>query len=215
MPHHHPRTDYSSYIGRKCHCLTVIGLDVPQSGRTRLICQCKCGNQTKVFPYQFDTGDIKSCGCLRHRHPYNATHILSKTKLYHIWETMRLRCTSPKNKKYYLYGARGIGVCDEWLNDFLSFREWSLSHGYSEGLSLDRIDNSKGYSPDNCRWTTRKVQQRNRRCNRLITYNGETLTLVEWCDKLGLSYKTIDNRLLKGWDEIKALTTPIISNKKK
>ena len=173
-------------IGTTSNNLTCVDVIVPKSGRKRLLCKCSCGGATSLFPYQFISGEIKSCGCIKHNAPHNATHKLSKTKLYHIWETMRLRCHNPSNKKYYMYGARGITVCDEWINDFLSFQSWSYSSGYADGLSIDRIDNSAGYSPSNCRWVDRKTQQRNTRRNIYIEYNGETRALIEWCEILNL-----------------------------
>ena len=202
-------------IGKKINMLEAVDIErvfekkKKNQYTTMIRCKCECGNTTLLFPYQFINGLIKSCGCIKTRTPYNATHKLSKTNLYHIWETMRLRCNSSKNKKYYSYGARGIKVCDEWNNNFLAFREWSLNNGYSKGLSLDRIDNNGNYESTNCRWTTRKCQQRNRRNTIYITYNNETKSLSEWCEILNLNYKTISNRIYSGWDKIKALTTPI------
>lgn len=211
-------THYDYLLGTKQNALTAIEIITqsnpkkPNQRQTLIKCRCDCGNITYVLPYQFIGNEIKSCGCYRHRVAYNATHKQSKTPLYHIWETMRLRCTSPKNKKYYMYGARGITVCDEWLNDFIAFRDWSLSHGWKKGLSIDRIDNNRGYSPENCRWVTRSVQQRNTRRNVYITYQGKTQTLIDWCEELNLNYKTINNRINKGWDKIRALTEPIHSS---
>ncbi len=84
-------------------------------------------------------------------------------RIYHIWESMKSRCYDSKNKCYYLYGGRGIAVCDEWKNDFLKFCDWALNNGYADNLTIDRIDNYKGYFPDNCRWATNLEQQRNKR----------------------------------------------------
>lgn len=203
------KQDLSHFIGKKQNLLTVIDIIVPQNGRKKLLCKCDCGNYTEILPYQFTSENIKSCGCLKHRTPYNATHKLSQTPLYHIWETMRLRCHNPNNKKYYSYGARGIYVCEEWRNNFLSFQEWALSNGYKKGLSIDRIDNNKGYYPDNCRWATIKEQQRNTRRNIMITIDNETKSLIEWCEIYNLPYKTICNRIANGWDKHKALFYPI------
>ncbi|MBR3208860.1 MAG: hypothetical protein IKF82_01185 [Bacilli bacterium] len=122
---------------------------------------------------------------------------------------MKLRCFSPKNSKYYLYGARGITVCDEWKNDYLSFRKWAYSNGYAPNLSIDRINNDGNYEPSNCRWVSRKIQQRNRRNCIYITYNNKTQCLADWCDELNLGYKTICNRISNGWEPVKAITTPI------
>ena len=99
--------------------------------------------------------------------------------LYNKWGSMKTRCYYPKSKDYKNYGGRGIKICDEWLN-YDNFRNWSISTGYQEGLTIDRIDNDRNYEPSNCKWVTMKEQQRNKRNNRIITYNGKSLTLVEW-----------------------------------
>lgn len=133
-------------------------------------------------------------------------HRKSNTRLYNIYSHMKSRCYDSNNDHYKWYAARGITICDEWLNDFMSFYEWAMNNGYKENLTLDRIDNDKGYSPDNCRWTTMKVQVRNRSNTRNITYKGETKTLTEWCDQLELNYKTIYARLyVHDWPVGKAL----------
>ena len=111
---------------------------------------------------------------------------------------MRRRCGDPKDAGYRNYGERGITVCDEWVNDYAAFREWSNANGYADDLTIDRIDNDKGYSPDNCRWTTMKVQSNNTRVNHRVTYQGETHTLSEWGDILGISDDKIGRRLKKG-----------------
>lgn len=202
-------------IGQKENLLTAIDIITPSNpvkpNQKRCIvkCKCDCGNITYLYPYQFKSMSIKSCGCLKHATPYNATHKLSKENIYHIWETIRLKCTSHKNQKYYLYGARGIKICDEWFNDYISFRNWSLANGYKKGLTIDRINNNGNYEPSNCRWTTHKIQQNNTRRNIYITYNNKTQTLKQWCEELNLNYKTINNRIKLGWDKIIALTTPI------
>lgn len=206
---------YNYLIGSKQNALTAIDVVTrphptkPWQKQSLIKCKCECGNITFLLPSHFKKGYIKSCGCYRHRSPYNTTHKQSRTPLYHIWETMRLRCSSPNNKKYYMYGARGIKVCDEWFNNFIAFRDWSLSHGWEQGLTLDRIDNNAGYSPDNCRWTTHAVQQRNTRRNVYITYQGKTQILADWCTELGLKYKVIQTRIVNGWDKVRALTEPI------
>lgn len=131
------------------------------------------------------------------------------SRLTVIHNGMKYRCYNPKATNYCNYGARGITICDEWLDSkrinvshrnnptkgFLAFKNWALANGYAENLTLDRIDNSKGYSPENCRWVTTKVQNNNRRSNLLITYKGQIKTLHQWCDELNLSYSKISQRL--------------------
>lgn len=110
------------------------------------------------------------------------------------WRNMISRCYDENNKSYRNYGGRGITICDEWKNDLHSFVSWAVSSGWKKGLTLDRIDVDGKYSPDNCRWETRKVQGRNTRRNIMITHNGETRCLSEWCEILGLSYTKVKQR---------------------
>ena len=112
------------------------------------------------------------------------------SRLNNIYWGMIARCNRPNNPAYYLYGGRGISVCDSWMTGFKPFKEWALAHGYSEGLTIDRINNNKGYSPENCRWVTMKEQIRNRRIAIKLSINGVEKTLWEWCEQFGLSYTT-------------------------
>jgi hypothetical protein len=128
-------------------------------------------------------------------------------RLNYIYVNMKERCCNPNCKNYKNYGGKGITVCEEWLNKeivskghkmtkgWIAFRDWALSNGYRDDLTIDRIDATKGYSPDNCRWVSQKVQQNNRSNNRLVTYKGKTQTLSEWCDELHLNYKTVSTRI--------------------
>ena len=132
---------------------------------------------------------------------------------------MKARCYDPTNCSYKNYGKRGITVCDEWINNevisypstkgWLAFKSWALSNGYTDELTIDRIDNNKGYSPDNCRWVTMKVQSNNTRHNRFITYNGVTKTMVQWSEDLNIGYETLVYRLhIAHWSVKKAFETP-------
>lgn len=137
-----------------------------------------------------------------------ATHHMSGTRIYKIWMSMRHRCQIPSDANYYKYGARGIQVCDEW-RDFSVFYNWAMNHGYSDNLSIDRIDNDGNYCPENCRWVTRQVQANNTRRNKLITYNGKTQSLPDWCRELNLNYKTIRTRInVYNWNVERAFTVP-------
>lgn len=125
------------------------------------------------------------------------------TKLHWVWRAMKQRCENPRNKRYLSYGGRGITVCNDWkgVYGFLNFCKWSQENGYSEGLSLDRIDNDRGYSPENCRWVKSEAQANNKRTNVLVTYKGITLTLKQWSDKLGVPYTTLQSRHYKGYSD--------------
>lgn len=106
------------------------------------------------------------------------------TRLYNIFRGMKKRCYNKNCKDFYKYGGRGITVCDEWKDSFQAFYDWSIANGYFDNLTIDRIDNNKGYSPDNCRWVDIKTQSNNTRKNVFLTYNGETMTLAEWGEKI-------------------------------
>lgn len=132
-------------------------------------------------------------------------HGLCNTKLYAIWQTMKQRCANPNCRGYKWYGAKGIKVCDEWL-DVTSFCEWAWSHGYEEGLTIDRKDHAGNYEPSNCRWISMSKQQSNKSSNHTLTMNGETHTLTEWAKKLNIKRSTLSNRLnVLGWSVERAL----------
>lgn len=119
-------------------------------------------------------------------------------RLHRIYNGMKSRCYHPSAKDYKHYGAKGIKVCQEWLNSFLNFYEWALSHGYEDSLTIDRINVNKDYCPDNCRWVDLNTQNNNRTYNVLLTYKSETHTIAQWSKITGLSYFLIWNRYKKG-----------------
>ena len=132
-----------------------------------------------------------------------------QSRLSHIYNCIKDRCYNSHNSSFKNYGGRGITVCEEWLNKehykgshnatkgFMAFKEWALANGYQDNLTIDRIDNNKGYSPENCRWVTNKVQSNNRRSNHFITYEGITKTIAEWADYLKVNQATLYQRLCR------------------
>lgn len=177
--------------------LTVIGVDESKASGTQWECLCECGNIRSVRQHSLLDGHIKSCGCLVTASIMeNLTkHGKYYTPLYAVWRGMNQRCYNEKHIDHKWYSERGIGVCDEWRNNFESFYSWSQENGYKNGLSLDRIDNTKGYSPENCRFVTAKDQANNRTTNIMITHDGRTQTLKQWTEELGLKYHTIYERV--------------------
>jgi hypothetical protein len=135
------------------------------------------------------------------------THGLSYTPEYRAWQTMRLRCVDPTNAAYPDYGGRGITVCERWLNSVEAFVA-DMGPKPTPAHELDRENNDGNYEPDNCRWVTRKVNDRNRRSNRFLTFGGETLCVAEWCERLGLPCDTVHKRLEAGWSIEQTLTVP-------
>lgn len=121
------------------------------------------------------------------------------TRLYNIWLNMKQRCSNPKASHYEYYGGRGISVCREWRDSFSSFREWAISNGYNEKLTLDRIDRDEDYCPGNCRWITQMEQMSNTSRNIMLTYKGDTHSLSEWSRILGVPYGTLKSRYRYGW----------------
>lgn len=134
---------------------------------------------------------------------------INRDRVYCIWKHMKDRCYNPNFKHYGHYGGRGITVCDEWRKDFNSFYEWAISNGYDDSLTLDRKDVNGNYDPTNCRWATRREQMLNTRRNHYLTYDGETLTVNEWAEKLGMKQNTLLCRIRRGWSVERALTTRV------
>lgn len=175
------------------------------------LCECECGNKTIVQSCILRHGKTASCGCLRNEvvSKINTKHGQAHTRPYKTWKNMIARCYHKNYKNYKNYGGRGIQVCEEWKNDFVSFYNWAISNGYTDNLTLDRINTDGNYEPNNCRWVSMKEQDRNRRTNRLLTYNGETHCYAEWEQLLNFGRGMVWNRLNRGWSIEKALTTPV------
>lgn len=134
----------------------------------------------------------------------------SGTRIYRILGNMKTRCYNPRAPRYADYGARGITICDQWKNSFEAFRTWAVANGYEDGLMIDRINNDKGYSPENCRWVTPKQNNVNQRSNVRIEIAGRTLTVSEWAAEpiCEVEASAVRRRLSLGWDPVAAVTTP-------
>lgn len=210
----HPNKIFKDLTGLKFGRLTVLrryGTD--KYRKIYWECKCKCGNTVIVRGNALKSGNTKSCGCLIYESK-NIKHGMRHKRLYRIWSGMKSRCYTKTNPAYDRYGGRGISMCEEWMRNFMAFYNWAMDNGYTEGLSIDRIDVNGNYEPYNCRWATAKEQSDNKRCNILITIGNETLDLQQWCDKIGIKRSTVNTRVrICGWSYEQALTTPVRAHK--
>ena len=187
---------YLNLIGQKFNRLTIVsGSDRP----FHLECRCDCGKMHTASKSNLELGKVKSCGCLRDEKisGMTRTHGLSKTTEFKLWMGMKRRCYDTESISYERYGAMGITVCDRWKNSFTAFLN-DMGLVPEKGLSLDRINNAQGYSPENCRWATRIEQGRNKRNNRIITIGGVSKPLVAWAEQAGINDRVIYKRLARG-----------------
>lgn len=200
--------------GKQFGRLTVLAFAGRDStGKDRWKCRCQCGVEKIVRGDHLLGGRSHSCRCLsrekaaenaRTMGRKNVIHGGTATKLYSHWHKMKDRCQNPNHVAYKSYGGRGIAVCESWSNSFEAFRDWALANGYEAGLTLDRIDNSLGYGPNNCRWATSKQQAKNRSTS--IVVDGKCL--AEWARQSVISVSGFYRRIKKGWNVHDACTTP-------
>ena len=201
--------------GQKFGRLTVVcRAENDRYNAARWTCECECGATCIVAGKDLRCGHTLSCGCLRKEAAHNkSTHGLSRTRIYRIWSDMKNRCYNRNVPNYKNYGERGIRVCDEWL-DPSKFFEWAFNSGYTDELTIERIDLDGNYEPENCKWITLKQQQANKTTSHIVTINGKSKCLREWCDDYEIDYKTVHHRInCLGWDAEKALTTKIRRHK--
>jgi hypothetical protein len=211
--------------GQRFGRLTVIGPTdrKSKSGDRYWKCICDCGNDAEVLGACLRHGNTKSCGCYvkeflasGNRRTHGGSSGGKHERLYGVWCAMKNRCKLPSVPDYYRYGGRGISVCAEWANDYQAFREWAYKNGYDDSAprgkcTVDRVDNERGYSPDNCRIVTIKEQMSNKCSNHLVTYMGETMTALQayqkYAIKNGVKYGTLIHRLNHGWSDSEAIET--------
>ena len=177
-------------IGEKFARLTVVAERGIRNHKRMWECRCECGGVTVAATGQLRSGGTKSCGCLKR--DIQTKHGMWKSRTYSIWNAMLNRCRQAQHKKYYA----DIGICERWRQ----FENFLTDMGEApEGMSIDRIDNAKGYSPDNCRWATQRTQVRNTRRRTEYEYKGERKSLIEWAETLGMSFEMLRGRIRRGW----------------
>lgn len=209
-------------IGRKFGRLLVIERGPEQYApcgqhRDMWVCKCDCGNVKTIAEDSLRYNKTKSCGCLGTENliKRSTKHNKFGTRIYNLWGNMNYRCNNERSDHYQYYGGRGIKVCDEW-QEFEPFYDWAMSHGYSDDLTIDRIDVNGNYCPENCRWVTPKEQANNRRNTRYLTYNGETKCVKDWENETGIQSVIIKHRIdYYGWNVEMALTESVGARRKK
>lgn len=173
-------------------------------GRSAWMCQCDCGTRKVISANDMRSGKSRSCGCLERENRLSIknrskrTHQMHNTRIYHIWQGAKNRVFNKRDEHWPDYGGRGITMCKEWASSFECFRDWAFANGYSDDLTIDRIDVNGDYCPDNCRWATKADQQRNKRNNRYYTYNGKTQLIPAWAKEFGVTDSTIRSRIRRG-----------------
>ena len=197
-------------VGEKFNHLTVIARAENDGKRVMWKCKCDCGGEIVTRGYSLKTGHTVSCGCVSSQRlaEHRNKHGKVGSRVYRIWQLMKDRCCNPKNTNYYLYGARGIAICQEWRDSFEAF--YRDMGDPPDGHSIDRKDPEKGYCIENCRWATSFDQARTRRTNIFIAWRGEERVLEDWATYLGVNSATLYARVVRyKWDVERAFTRPI------
>lgn len=208
-----PNVKYNNkeFVGKKFNSLVVKDIKHQKQGKYwywMWLCKCDCGNEKYIRAEYVIRGHTKTCGC--GKCGGSPTHGETKSRLHHIWCSMRQRCIpDTKVPSYQRYGPRGIIVCDEW-NDYVTFAAWAKANGYDDTKSIERIDNDGNYCPENCKWIERGKQARNRCTTKYVEYQGRRMSLAEASEIAGLSYKQVHARITRlGWPVEEALSVPI------
>ena len=192
--------------GKKFGQLLCVGeAPIRECGVIFWLCTCSCGKEKMIRQHDLRSGKVKSCGCGKGKWLHGLSRSDGrKNSLYAIWISMKQRCLNQRSQSFHHYGGRGIGICGEWL-EYEEFHRWAIPSGYSEGLSIERIDNDGEYSPTNCKWITRGQQAYNKRNSSSLTHNEDTKTFGEWQNITGINRRTIQSRIENGWPVEKAL----------
>lgn len=204
--HDATRPQYDDLAGLRFGRLVAVRRVANKGTLSAWECWCDCGSVVVVRRQDLRRGKQKSCGCKAHDNliERNTKHGATGTRPYRIWKAMKTRCYNPRVPTFKDYGARGITVCDRWIESFAAF--WAdMGSSYREGLTIDRIDNDKGYRPENCRWADQKTQNRNTRQNHVVDSPLGRMTMGELAELSGLSMDTIKRRVYAGWSSDRLL----------
>jgi hypothetical protein len=203
---------FKDITGEKFGRLTVIKKSHQDKwGVWHWLCKCDCGNEISPSGTNLRAGKAPSCGCskIEKNRECSTKHNLSRSRIYQTHTDMLQRCNNPNKRCYKYYGGRGIKVCKEW-ETFEGFWEWAQHSGYTNDLTIERINVDGNYCPENCTWIPLSQQSINTRATEYITYNNKTLTLQEWSKETGINRMTLYSRLhTRKWSIEKTLTTPV------
>lgn len=201
--------------GKRIGILTVLERDYSPKDRKGAfwICKCDCG-VIKSMHADVLRKPARSCGCLAIKQATknvtkNHTHKETNTLLYKTWSRMKHRCSNENHKFYKHYGGKGIKVCKEWSDSYVSFRDWAHTNGYEEGLTIERLDVNENYEPSNCTWIPLKKQSNNRSDTVWVEYNGKRQNLKQWSEELGIKYGTLQQRHYRYGDVPPRLFRPV------
>lgn len=211
--------NHDKIVGKKFGRLTATSDFIIENNRRKFLCKCDCGNISYVEADKLLRGSTKSCGCYLKELNKNVgklcyRHGMTNTRIHRIWYQIICRTKYKGSTSYKNYGARGITVCEKWKT-FENFYNWAMSHGYTDELTIERIDVNGNYCPDNCKWATYKEQANNMRNNRFVEYNGEKKTLSQWAEYAGIPYRTFYYRYTKyNWSIEDCINTPVGQKRK-
>ena len=218
------------YTGMRFGRLLILGIsdevyiDNRGHNNKKWLCMCDCGNIISLRACCFNSGKVKSCGCLKREldmkrnfaEKHGDARKDNRARLYKIWCNIKTRCYNKNYHRYADYGGRGIIMCDEWRDDYYTFKTWAINNGYNDCLSIDRIDNNGNYCPDNCRWSNNIEQANKKRNSRNITIGDITHTMAEWARQYDIPYRIVQKRIdILGWEPLDALTRKIRTVKKR
>ncbi len=204
------RRDFIDLTGQKFDKLLVVDFAGIIKQKAFWLCKCDCGKIATLQSWPLRKGKVKSCGCLKIevRKTHGHANRTGKSITYTSWDAMVQRCTNSKNGAYKDYGGRGITICKRWhtFENFLA----DMGERPSRELSIERIENNKGYYSENCKWGAKKIQQNNTRRNHYLVYRTQKMTISQWADELNISVNTIYTRInTLGWDVERTLSTPV------